>query len=151
MSIGSFLVFWQGGVVVNLFGFLAVMASLSAIFVGTSLQIRKNWKRKSCVGLSLTQWIIALICNVCWGTYGYYKGDLCLILTNPPSMVLVSVILWQFFIYKPKNEKIDNFEGKHIRAYKKGRKTQAREKVFSGKSWSKTLRMQRFFYWLFTS
>jgi uncharacterized protein with PQ loop repeat len=84
----------------QLFGTLAVAASFLGIFVGTTLQIRKNWKRKSCVGLSLTQWVIALCCNVMWGAYGYCKGDICLILTNPPSMILVSVILWQFFIYR---------------------------------------------------
>ena len=84
----------------NLFGNLAVIASFSSIFIGTSLQIYKNWSRKNCKGLSLTAVVNLWLCNLFWGAYGYCKGDFCLIITNPPSILLVSVILWQFFIYR---------------------------------------------------
>ena len=120
---------------VQIFGTLAVVASFLGIFLGITLQIIKNWKRKSCVGLSLTQWVITLFCNILWGAYGYCKGDICLMMTNPPSMILVSIILWQFFIYRSKRKISSDYSYLFKEALKHdGPEIIVGEKVFSNEN-----------------
>ena len=86
----------------NFFGPATMIAGMSSIFFGTSLQIYKNWQWASCSGLSLFSVLNVLVCNILWFGHGCCIGDTCLIATNPCSIVLLLVILVQFFLYRGK-------------------------------------------------
>ena len=82
------------------FGLLATGFSLAVIFIGMPCQIIKNYKNKSCKGLSLSNMVLVLGCNFSWLAYGLTKNDFALIITNPLNLVLTIIVLVQFYIYR---------------------------------------------------
>ena len=86
----------------NIFGTLATMASLSIMLFGFPSQIIKNYKRKSTTGLSSLLIFLACCSYSLWVTYGFLKPDFFLIIAQTPSSILCYIILFQIFHYKKK-------------------------------------------------
>lgn len=89
-------------------GILAVIASLAVTTLGFPAQIYKNYKRKTCEGLSFL-----LICSHCasfslWSVYGFMKPDWFIVAARSIGCVLIFVILLQFVYYWVKNRNHSN-------------------------------------------
>ena len=81
-------------------GFAAAASSLIGIGVGITLQIYKNYERKSCEGLSFILMLTAFLAYSTWAAYGFAKEDSFLEWSQTPGSVLMLVILFQFWIYR---------------------------------------------------
>ena len=81
-------------------GIIAAMASLLTVALGALSQIRKNYKEKSCKGLSLWLAITSFFSFSSWFMYGALKQDWFLILSQTPGAIAWLVIMAQFKIYK---------------------------------------------------
>ena len=87
----------------TLFGAIAMSLSLILVFVGLTAQIYKNYRRKSCEGLSLTLMITVLGANIAWTLYGLSKADWFLVGAQLPGGVFALVIVIQYVLYKKRN------------------------------------------------
>jgi uncharacterized protein with PQ loop repeat len=83
----------------SLLGLTAAISSLTSIFVGITLQIIKNYRRKTCEGLSLTLMVSAFLAYSLWAAYGFAKRDAFLEWSQTPGSLLVFIALIQFKIY----------------------------------------------------
>lgn len=88
-------------------GVLAMLVSLSVVFFGLTTQAWKNYRRKSCEGLSLTLMLVTLLAYTTWGAYGLSKPDWFLVSSQIPGVILSLVIVEQglFYDYLPARRK----------------------------------------------
>ena len=93
---------------ISFLGFAAAAASLLGIFVGVSLQIIKNYQRKSCEGLSLALMWAGFLAYSIWAAYGFAKGDAFLEWSQTPGSILMFVVLVQFRVYGKNNSTTKN-------------------------------------------
>lgn len=84
----------------QIIGILAMIASLTIIFVGLPAQIYKNWKLKSTLGLSTGLMVAALFTYTLWAIYGWTKPDYFLAVAQTPGCVLAVIIIIQIIIYR---------------------------------------------------
>ena len=80
-------------------GILAMLVSLSVVFFGLTTQAWKNYRRKSCEGLSLTLMFVTLLAYTTWGAYGLSKPDWFLVSSQIPGVILSLVIVGQGLFY----------------------------------------------------
>ncbi len=87
---------------VQILGYNASLAGLLGVAIGLVTQVIKNWKRKSCEGLSL--WWIALAgySYFSWLLYGTVKHDPFLFVPQLLGTTCMIIILVQFWIYRKK-------------------------------------------------
>jgi uncharacterized protein with PQ loop repeat len=92
----------------EILGLLATAVSLSVVIFGLTTQAWKNYKRKSCEGLSFTLMLITLLAYSVWAAYGFSKPDWFLVASQTPGAILALVIVWQCLYYdhlsKKKNQ-----------------------------------------------
>jgi len=81
-------------------GTLATIVSLLIIGLGLPAQIYKNYKRKSCEGLSAWLFLMAFASYFLWCAYGWTKPDLFLKIAHTPGVALSLILLYQFFLYR---------------------------------------------------
>ncbi len=84
----------------QIIGILAAIASITISCIGLPMQIRKNYKLKSTQGISLGLIGPALISYSLWTTYGLTKPDYNLVMGQAPGVILSSVIIYQFWLYR---------------------------------------------------
>jgi len=89
----------------HLAGIIALMFSLSIIFLGLPNQILKNHSRKSVTGLSLPYWILATGAYIAWVVYGFIETDWFILLAHLPGMFLCIIIVYQFLVYRERSKK----------------------------------------------
>jgi uncharacterized protein with PQ loop repeat len=72
--------------------------------LGLPVQIRKNHLQKSVAGLSLFMSAILFFTFSSWVAYAFMKNpkDWYVVSSNLPGVVCITVILYQFFIYRKK-------------------------------------------------
>lgn len=87
---------------VEIFGWLALIITVLYTCLGIPAQIRQNVKQKSTAGLSLTTYILSLMCFSVWVVYGALKTprDWFIIASNFPGAIFIAVILHQFWKYR---------------------------------------------------
>mgnify|MGYP001577386393 CR=1 FL=1 len=83
----------------QLFGFGALIGSWLVVLVGLPLQIYKNYKNKSCAGISLPLICIFFYNYICWTSYAWTKPDHVLALAQTPGVVMVVILLAQGLYY----------------------------------------------------
>lgn len=88
----------------NFFGTSAVIFSLACLTFGLATQIYKNWKHQNCKGLSFWFCILAFGSYSSWVGYGVSKPDYFLCIPQIPGTILMSVILFQFWLYRKPGE-----------------------------------------------
>jgi len=81
-------------------GVAAACVSLVAIVFGLPAQIFKNFRRKTCEGLSFSLILTAFFAYSTWGLYGVSKPDFFLFVSQFPGAILMGIILFQFAIYR---------------------------------------------------
>jgi uncharacterized protein with PQ loop repeat len=93
----------------TLFGMIALVTSIVVALVGFPSQIYINYKRKSTDGFSLIFCVAAIINSIAWFSYGMSKPEIdwFIVLANIMGIVLLSMLLFQFFIYGKKKLKQD--------------------------------------------
>ena len=96
-------------------GVIATTASL-VLLLGFVSQIMKNYRRKSCEGLSTNLIYSACIAYTLWGVYGITKPDIYLILSQIPGAILSFILLFQLFYYKKK--RIKGFKERNVSSKK---------------------------------
>lgn len=84
----------------NILGVLAMLVSLSVVFFGLTSQVWKNYKNKSCEGLSLGLIAVTFLAYTVWAAYGVSKPDWFLVASQTPGSLLALVILIQYKLYK---------------------------------------------------
>ena len=85
---------------------LTVMLSLVVTGLGLTAQVRKNYKRKSCEGLSSFYFFVLAISYSFWSIYGVLQHDLVLIIPMTLGMLMSWVVVSQLFLYKRNNESL---------------------------------------------
>jgi len=83
----------------SILGVLAMMVSLSVVFFGLTTQAWKNYRRKTCEGLSLTLMLITLLAYTTWSAYGISKPDWFLVSSQIPGAILALIIVCQCLFY----------------------------------------------------
>ena len=87
-------------------GIIVAIMSLLVKVVGVPDQIKKNHKRKSTEGLSLTYYVMSFSTYFLWAVYGELKEDWPVFFAQGfLGCVATGIILWQFFLYRKKRDK----------------------------------------------
>jgi uncharacterized protein with PQ loop repeat len=86
----------------KVFGILAVTSSFYSILIGLTWQVWSNYKRKSVSGFSFHFFISIFVLYILWMIYGLSKPtiDYYLVVPNAFAIVIASVLLVQFIIYR---------------------------------------------------
>jgi len=84
----------------EIFGLIASVLTIILVFIGLVSQAYKNYKRKSCSGLSLVYFIIIFFAYSAWSAYGWSKHDWFLFIPQTAGSLISVVLLVQFFIYR---------------------------------------------------
>lgn len=90
--------------IVTIVGYNAIFAGLAGVVIGLVSQIIKNYRRKSCEGLSLGWICLAGYAYVSWLVYGVVTQDYFLCVPQSLGTLCMIIILWQFWIYRKKNK-----------------------------------------------
>jgi len=88
--------------IVALLGYNAALAGLLGVVIGLVTQMVKNYKRKSCEGLSLWWICLAGYSYFAWLVYGIFRQDVFLTIPQSIGTLCMVIILWQFWIYRKK-------------------------------------------------
>jgi uncharacterized protein with PQ loop repeat len=86
-----------------IFGLVAAIASLTLVALGLPAQIVKNYRRKSCEGLSPILFSLAFCTYLLWSLYGWTKPDWFLASAQTPGLVLATILLGQMICYRRKS------------------------------------------------
>jgi len=81
-------------------GYSALAMSLVIILCGYPVQIVKNYRRKSCEGLSLLLMATVFLAYSVWSAYACVKPDWFLVWSQIPGAFLTLIILIQFAVYR---------------------------------------------------
>ncbi|MFA6095511.1 MAG: PQ-loop repeat-containing protein [Candidatus Paceibacterota bacterium] len=84
----------------HLFGFLASLMSLVIACIGFPAQIVKNYRRKSCEGLSLLLVWPAFAGYTLWTIYGLLKSDWFLFVPQGLGIIFSGILVIQVFAYR---------------------------------------------------
>ena len=86
----------------QLLGWTALFITVVYTCVGLPSQIRRNYTSKSTMGLSLFMIVMLSLTFTAWLAYGLAASprNWFLVGSNVPGVVLVLVILYQFWIYR---------------------------------------------------
>jgi len=87
---------------IQILGSNAVVAGLLGVVVGLITQVFKNFKRKSCEGLSFTWIMLAGYSYFSWLIYGVAKQDIFLTIPQSLGTLCMVIILIQFWVYRKK-------------------------------------------------
>ncbi len=82
-----------------LLGLIAASVSLTLVAIGLPAQIVKNYRRKSCEGLSPILFVLAFCTYLLWSLYGWTKPDWFLASAQTPGLILAIIILGQLIYY----------------------------------------------------
>ena len=80
------------------FGWMAASASW-LIIIGVLFQAIKNYKRKTCEGLSVLFILISFYSYFAWSGYGIAKSDFFLKATSIPGAFLSLILVFQYLWY----------------------------------------------------
>jgi MtN3 and saliva related transmembrane protein len=81
-------------------GIVTTVVSILVKAIGLPDQIRKNYQRKSTLGLSVPFFILGFVSYGLWTVYGVLKQDWVLILGQGAGMITMGIIAWQIYIYR---------------------------------------------------
>lgn len=84
------------------FGYASMITSLSISVVGFPAQIVKNFRRKSCEGISHSLVYSTFSAYMCWSLYGLTKGDRFIFISQSVGFFLCGIILIQTLLYPTK-------------------------------------------------
>ena len=89
---------------VDIVGMAAFFITVVYTCIGLPIQVRKNYLNKSTTGLSLFMMAVLFFTFSSWIAYGLVKSpkDWYIIGSNIPGAGWVFVILFQFWIYRPR-------------------------------------------------
>lgn len=85
---------------VSFVGLIAFIVTLTYTCLGMPVQIRKNFKQKSVMGLSLFMTVLMLIVFISWCVYAVLRRDWYILWSNAPGAVCATIILGQFWNYR---------------------------------------------------
>jgi len=81
-------------------GVVTTVVSILVKIIGLPDQIRKNYQRKSTLGLSTPFFVLGMASYTLWTLYGALKHDWVLILGQGVGMITMGIIAWQIYIYR---------------------------------------------------
>jgi uncharacterized protein with PQ loop repeat len=81
-------------------GIAVVVASISIKIVGEPDQIRRNWMRKSTVGVSPVVYGFGFISYCLWTLHGVLRADPFLILARSVGIITTGIVLFQMWKYR---------------------------------------------------
>jgi len=88
--------------IIEILGYNATIAGLLGVVVGLITQIVKNYRRKSCEGLSLVWILLAGYSYASWLLYGVSRHDIFLVVPQSLGTLCMLIILVQFWLYRKK-------------------------------------------------
>ena len=88
--------------IIQILGYNASLAGLLGVVIGLVTQVIKNWRRKSCEGLSLWWITLAGYSYFSWLMYGFFRQDIFLTIPQSLGTLCMIIILGQFWIYRKK-------------------------------------------------
>ncbi len=91
--------------IVTILGILATSGSLLVASLGIFSQIRKNFKTKSC-GIDPLYITLIFFSYTFWTIYSVAKKDVFIFIPHLLGMCLASIVIWQYFNYLLKTDKI---------------------------------------------
>jgi uncharacterized protein with PQ loop repeat len=80
-------------------GKITTGVSLMYTTLGLGAQVWKNWQRHSVEGVSIFMFVMLLATFGCWITYGTFKRDSNMIISNIPGAICAMLILIQTYLY----------------------------------------------------
>jgi uncharacterized protein with PQ loop repeat len=81
-------------------GVLTTVLSIAVKVVGFPDQIKKNYKRKSTEGLSVSFYILSFLVYILWVLHGILQKDWVVTLGQGLGVVTTGMILYQVYIYR---------------------------------------------------
>lgn len=81
-------------------GVLTTVLSIAVKVVGFPDQIKKNYKRKSTEGLSVSFYILSFLVYILWVLHGILQKDWVVTLGQGLGVITTGVILYQVYIYR---------------------------------------------------
>ncbi len=84
----------------DILGVIAVCFSLALACIGLSAQAIKNYRRKSCEGLSPVLTLAVFCAYLSWGLYGLVKPDYYVLSSQGFGVVMSGILLLQFRKYR---------------------------------------------------
>jgi len=94
----------MSGTVVSIVGVLTVMASVFVKLIGLPDQIRKNHRRKSTRGLSMTFILTSVVAYALWTIYGLLKHDWVVVLGQGAGVITTGAVLYQIWLYRESSD-----------------------------------------------
>ena len=85
---------------VGLVSLLTVIASISIKLIGEPDQIRRNYKRRSTVGLSPLLYGLSVLSYSLWTVHGFQTGDIAIIVAQSVGIVTSGIVLFQMWHYR---------------------------------------------------
>lgn len=81
-------------------GIITVLLSLAVTGIGLTAQVRKNYRRKTMVGLSPVYFVLLAISYTFWVVYGVSQYDLVLIVPMSLGALMSWTVAVQFALYR---------------------------------------------------
>ncbi len=81
-------------------GILTTVLSIAVKVVGFPDQIKKNYKRKSTEGLSVSFYILSFLVYILWVLHGILQKDWVVTFGQGLGVVTTGMILYQIYIYR---------------------------------------------------
>jgi uncharacterized protein with PQ loop repeat len=79
---------------------MTVIASISIKLIGEPDQIRRNYKRRSTVGLSPLLYGLSVLSYSLWTVHGLQTGDMAIIVAQSAGILTSGIILFQMWRYR---------------------------------------------------
>ena len=89
---------------IGILGFLTAAVSILVKVIGLPDQIKKNHKRKSTSGLSVSFFLLGFVSYTLWTVYGLLKKDWVVFFGQSFGMLAMGIIAYQIWIYRDKDE-----------------------------------------------
>ena len=83
-------------------GVLTTVLSILVKVVGFPDQIRRNYKRKSTEGLSISFYFLSFLVYLLWTLHGFLQKDWVVMLGQGLGIITTGAILYQIYLYRKK-------------------------------------------------
>lgn len=86
--------------IASIISFLTLVVGILVKLIGFPDQIRKNWKRKSTYGISISFMVLSFCSYFLWTLHGIMIKDRVVTIGQGLGVITTGIILFQMFVYK---------------------------------------------------